>query len=192
LNKKPKMKLNGRNLNIWAFIPLGLMALFLVALGVINFKPKLERQGPSFIGQSLPPTQVGRLGDGEVFSVSSAVGQTSDIYLVNFFASWCGPCVAENVELIGLKGAGFTIVGVAWKDDPKDTLGFLQRYQNPYHATLMDPDGVLATQMGVSGVPETFVVSSDGVVIDKITGPILPKHIAGLKTHLHKAQSNQN
>jgi cytochrome c biogenesis protein CcmG, thiol:disulfide interchange protein DsbE len=186
------MSLKKKKLKIWAFLPFGFLALFLTALGVINFKPKLERQGPSAIGQTLPNTKVGRLGDGEPFSIRGAAGETSGPYLVNFFASWCGPCIAENVELIGLKGAGFTIVGVAWKDEPKNTLGFLQKYQNPYVTTLMDPDGVLATEMGVSGVPETFVVSSDGVIIDKITGPILPRHIAGLKAHLRKESMLKN
>jgi len=181
-----------RKLKLWAFAPLGLLALLCLGLGIVNFKPKLQRMGPSLIGQALPSTEIGRLGDGQPLSLKSAVGPTADIYLVNFFASWCGPCIAENVELIGLKGAGFTIVGVAWKDDPKDSLGFLQKYQNPYMATLMDPDGVLATQMGVSGVPETFVVSADGIIIDKITGPILPRHLAGLKAHRQKAAKGQN
>jgi len=66
------------------------------------------------------------------------------------------------------------IIGVAWKDEPRNTLNFLAQHDDPFVKTLSDPDGRLALAFGNSGVPETYIVMPDGTITDKIGGPIVP------------------
>ncbi|WP_338029871.1 redoxin domain-containing protein [Gluconacetobacter takamatsuzukensis] len=83
--------------------------------------------------------------------------------LVNFFASWCIPCVAEMPQLNALK-AKLPIWGIAYKDKPADALGFVRRAGNPYARIASDLAGMTAIDWGVSGVPESFLIGPGGVI----------------------------
>jgi len=93
-------------------------------------------------------------------------------YLVNFFASWCVPCRYEHPLLVDLKARGVTIVGVAYKDAPAKTQAFLAQLGDPYAAIGQDPDGRLGLELGIAGVPETFVIDEDGVILALHRGPL--------------------
>ena len=64
------------------------------------------------------------------------------------------------------------MVGVAYKDAPPNTQAFLTRLGNPFSTALVDRDGRAGVEFGVTGVPETYVVGRDGVVLAKHTGPL--------------------
>jgi cytochrome c biogenesis protein CcmG/thiol:disulfide interchange protein DsbE len=87
------------------------------------------------------------------------------------------PCIAENPQLLALKAKGVPIIGIAWKDQPQDTRNFLNQHENPYVRTLSDPDARIGVQMGITGVPETFIVMPDGTITDKLAGPIVPQAV---------------
>ena len=85
--------------------------------------------------------------------------------LVNFFASWCIPCIEEAPALDGLRRQGVTIWGIAYKDKVRGGGGVPgTRYGNPYHRVARDADGRTAINFGVYGVPETYVVDRTGIV----------------------------
>ena len=92
--------------------------------------------------------------------------------LVNFFASWCGPCAEEAPTLAALRAQGVRIVGVAWKDDPAKTRTFLAQYGDPYETVFVDADGRTGIDFGVTGVPETYMVGADGRIRDKQAEPL--------------------
>ena len=93
--------------------------------------------------------------------------------VINFFASWCVPCVQEQPALMALKAQGVTVIGVVspWRYDAAATQAFLAR-GNPYSQVLLDPDGKATLDFGVSGVPETFVVGKDGRIAAKYALPL--------------------
>src|SRR3546814_12871231 len=82
--------------------------------------------------------------------------------LLNVFASWCIPCIAESPQLMRLKAMGVPIEGVAVRDTPENTDIFLRRYGNPFVAVGDDRDGRLQLAIGSSGVPESYVIDGKG------------------------------
>lgn len=94
--------------------------------------------------------------------------------VLNFWASWCVPCVHEHqvLQQAALKYASAVqFVGVLYQDNPQAAQAFLQQYgQNYAHAT--DPNSRCAIDFGVSGVPETFFVDQHGMVVKKHVGPV--------------------
>ena len=99
--------------------------------------------------------------------------QTGELTLVNVWASWCIPCRDEHpfIEQLAQDGR-FRVFGLNYKDTGENARRFLNRYGNPFHAVGVDPRGRVGIDWGVYGVPETFIVSGDGVILYKYVGPI--------------------
>ncbi|MCF1506006.1 DsbE family thiol:disulfide interchange protein [Afifella sp. H1R] len=115
---------------------------------------------------TLPPVQ------GRMLGLSSA-DLKGEVSLVNVFASWCVACRDEHPLLMRLKENGIVPVhGINYKDRPQDAARWLGALGDPYTRTGADIDGRVAIDWGVYGVPETFVVDSDGTIVYKQIGPI--------------------
>ncbi len=98
------------------------------------------------------------------------------VTLFNFFASWCTPCAAEMPELAALKKAfpDVQFYGVAWNDDPITLKKWLATNGNPFRTVWLDPNGQATIALGIKGVPETVVVDANGMVRERIRGPVTP------------------
>lgn len=100
--------------------------------------------------------------------------------LVNVWASWCAPCRTEHPLLMELaKDPRVTVVGLNYKDKPDNARRFLGQYGLPYSAVGVDPAGRLAIDWGVYGVPETFVLDRNGVIVHKFVGPLTSESVRG-------------
>ncbi|TCP42377.1 DsbE family thiol:disulfide interchange protein [Rhodovulum marinum] len=150
---------------------LGLAALFFIGV---------SRDDPN----ALPSTLIGK--PAPVLAVEPLEGVTfgdadlreGGVTLVNFWASWCGPCRDEHPVLETLAEDGVTIYGVNYKDKPANAMRFLDQLGNPYAAIAADPAGRAAIEWGVYGVPETFVVDGKGQVVLRHPGPLTPEVVA--------------
>jgi cytochrome c biogenesis protein CcmG, thiol:disulfide interchange protein DsbE len=116
--------------------------------------------------------------------VASAPGLASSdlrqgtVTLVNIFASWCAPCRVEHPQLEALaRQHGVVVHAIAYKDKPQDTMAFLQELGNPFTRIGMDTQGRVAIDWGVYGVPETFVVRGDGIIMYRHVGDLRPEHV---------------
>ncbi len=95
------------------------------------------------------------------------------IKIINFWASWCLPCEVEHPILMGLsKKSDFIIIGVNYKDTEEGSAEFLNEKGNPYDLVVIDDEGMMGIEMGLTGVPETFVVNEEGRIIYRVVGPI--------------------
>ena len=94
--------------------------------------------------------------------------------VVNFWASWCAPCVEEHPYLVRLKKEqpSIRLLGINYKDEAGNARRFLGRYGNPFDAIGTDENGRTAIEWGVYGMPETFVVDRRGIIIFKHVGPL--------------------
>lgn len=99
--------------------------------------------------------------------------------VVNVFASWCIPCRAEHPLLETLKAqTNVRLYGINHSDAPENARAFLAELGNPYDAIGADRDRRVSIDWGVYGVPETFVVDRNGVIIFKHVGPLTADAIA--------------
>jgi cytochrome c biogenesis protein CcmG/thiol:disulfide interchange protein DsbE len=92
--------------------------------------------------------------------------------LLNVFASWCAACPQEHPMLTRIAAEGTPVYGIDWKDTPADAIEWLGRLGNPYARVASDPTARTGIDLGVTGVPETFVVDKRGRVRYKQIGPI--------------------
>ena len=96
-----------------------------------------------------------------------------EVALLNVFASWCPACRAEHPTLLRLgRQQVIPLYGIDWKDKPGDGLRWLNQHGDPYLKTGDDPDGRTGIDMGVTGVPETFVVDRTGRIRYRHAGPV--------------------
>lgn len=149
------------------FVVLGL----LLAYG-LNLDP---RKIPSpLIGKSLPAFSLTTVAD-----PARKVGRDDLLgrpYLLNVWASWCVACRQEHPLLNELaRNKTVPIIGINYKDKREDALGWLGSLGDPYELSLADIDGRLGIELGVYGVPETFVIDRQGVIRYKQIGPITPE-----------------
>ena len=149
-------------------------ALFL-GLGVM-FWVGLTREGdpnalPSvFIGKPAPNLDLTPLGNQQ--PPTNEALREDGVKLINFWASWCGPCRSEAPMLEQMNQNGITIHGIDYKDNPDNALRFLADYGNPFTLSGADFPGTNAIEWGVTGVPETFVIDADGTILLRHSGPI--------------------
>ena len=121
-------------------------------------------------GRAAPTIDLPPLGDKPAFDQD--VLEADGVKLVNFWASWCAPCRVEHPHLQTLADEGLPIYGVNYKDDEQKALGFLRELGDPYAAIAADTTGRTGLDWGLYGVPETFVIDGDGVVVLRFAGPV--------------------
>lgn len=130
----------------------------------------------ALIGRNPPDFTLPALDGAETPPVTSADLRGLDRpVLVNFWASWCVPCIIEHPQLVRLNREGVPVFGIAYKDKPEDSLKFLRQHGNPFRRLSKDEPGRVAIDWGVFGVPETYLLDRQGVIRWRWAGPITPE-----------------
>ncbi|SKA04974.1 cytochrome c biogenesis protein CcmG, thiol:disulfide interchange protein DsbE [Enhydrobacter aerosaccus] len=133
--------------------------------------------GSVMVGRPAPRLAAPALLPGQP-ALTDALLHSGKPVLVNFFASWCTPCLAEHPLLERLaKRDGITIIGIAWKNKPEEARAWLERLGNPFAQVGYDLDGKMALDWGLSGVPETFLIDAQGIVRLHFRAPLLEKDV---------------
>ena len=94
-------------------------------------------------------------------------------YIINIWASWCVPCRDEHPFLMKLANENkVKIFGINYKDSKMNALTFLKELGNPFYDIGIDSNGQNSIELGAYGVPETYLIDNNGIIILKHVGPI--------------------
>ncbi len=153
--------------------------IFFLFILLIFFYLLTKERNPSelpsnLLNKKVPNFETESLFSNEKFISSNEFGD--EIILVNFFATWCQPCRAEHVYIKRFADEKkIRIIGINYKDNTKKTIEWLRDLGNPYSDVPIDKNGRIAIDWGVYGIPETFVVNSNGIIKYRHIGPINKK-----------------
>ena len=148
-----------------------LVALLVVVLATRDSSNERSTQSP-LIGK-IAPTVAGTTIDGEEVSATDLRGRW---VVVNFFASWCVPCLEEHPELLAFDAAhraegDAALVGVTFDNKSEDARAFFEEHGGTW-PVIDDPENSIGVAFGVAQVPETFVIAPDGTVVQRYAGKV--------------------
>ena len=136
-------------------LPLAFIVMFYILLTDKDIYP-----GADYKIFNIPKFQLENLENTKLIDNTEINGS----FILNVWASWCITCRVEHPFLMNLKNQGITIVGLNYKDERSDAIQWLNKYGNPYEITIHDLKGSLAFDLGVTGAPETFLISNGKVM----------------------------
>ena len=169
---RPRRRLSWVITPLIIFAGLALMFFYALQTGDPSRLPSalIGKPVPQFSLEPLP----GLLDNGRpVSGFSNADLARGEVSVVNFWASWCVPCVQEHPVLVEMvRRTGVDLYGINYKDQATAARRFLGHYGNPYRAVGVDGNGRTAIEWGVYGMPETFIVDGNGRIVYKHVGPI--------------------
>ncbi|MCL4423044.1 MAG: TlpA family protein disulfide reductase [Actinobacteria bacterium] len=161
------------------------IAVVVAAIGILlATRPPaaIEEANSPLIGKMAPPITATTFS-GKPFSLSALRGK---FVVLNFFASWCPPCMQEEPHLVEFayqheKEGNAVVVGVAF-DDPTSEAAAFYRSTGALWQGISDPGGKIAFLYGVRGPPETFIITPGGRVFAHIDGPVTASYLNSLLT----------
>ena len=117
-----------------------------------------------------------------IYLNSEKIFEEDIFYIINIWASWCVPCRTEHPLLMKLsKNQSVKLVGLNYKDNLNNAKDFINEFGNPYSQIIIDNDGTLSVEFGAYGVPETFIIDKNKMIIKKFIGPIDKKIVEEIK-----------
>ena len=149
------------------------LVFFLFILSIFLYLLVIDRN-PSEIPSNLlnkdaPKFETKSLLNSEKFFSDKEFG--NEPIIVNFFATWCKPCRDEHVYIKSFANE-VKVIGINYKDDPEKAILWLEEFGNPYSNVAIDKRGKIAIDWGVYGIPETFLINSNGIIHYRHVGPI--------------------
>ena len=149
-----------------------LLIIFIIGVFFVGLSKNSIYDTKNLVGKKITKIQL------EPFSENNRTITENDLKknnftLINFWASWCGPCREEHPILIKLNDEkNLKLLGVNFKDKKSNALEFLKDLGDPYDDLARDELGKHSINFGIYGIPESILINKNLVIIKKFIGPI--------------------
>ena len=144
---------------------------FIIGVFFISLSRDTNYTTSSLINKEVPQFKIAYFDKNEFYTKQDLI--TNNYTLINFWASWCGPCRIEHPILMKLaEENNLKILGVNFKDKKELARKFLEDLGNPYSLNLKDDVGKQSVSFGIYGIPESLLINNDNIIIKKFVGPL--------------------
>ena len=144
---------------------------FILGIFYISLTRETNYSTSSLINKEVPQFKIAYFDKNEFYSKKDLI--KNNYTLINFWASWCGPCKIEHPILMKLSAENnLKILGVNFKDKKELARKFLKDLGNPYNFLLQDVEGKKSVIFGIYGIPESLLINNDNIIIKKFVGPL--------------------
>ena len=172
-------------------LPIFLSIIFFSIISILFYLLSIERNPSNLpsalLNKNVPKFETELLLKEKKFVSSDIFG--NEIILVNFFATWCKPCRDEHAYIKHLADEKkLKIIGINYKDNSEKAIAWLKELGNPYSDVPVDKNGSIAIDWGVYGIPETFIVNSNGIIKFRHVGPITKKNYQKINSIIDETQ----
>ena len=148
-----------------------LLILFIIGVFFVGLNKNSTYDTKNLVGQKISKIQLEHFTDNRIITEDDL--KKNNFTLINFWASWCGPCRIEHPMLLKLnEEKNLELLGVNFKDKKNNALEFLKDLGDPYDNLARDELGKHSINFGIYGIPESILINKDLVIIKKFIGPI--------------------
>ena len=162
-----------------------LFIIFIIGVFFISLNKNSTYDTKGLVGQKITNVQLNHFSKNKIITEKNL--KENEFTLINFWASWCGPCRDENPVLLRLnKEKNLKMLGVNFKDNKKNANSFLIELGNPYDELAVDKQGKQSINFGIYGIPESILINKDLIIIKKFIGPIFESDYEYIKSTVRK------
>ena len=148
-----------------------LLIIFIIGVFFIGLNKNSIYDTKNLVGQKITKIKLEHFSDNRIITEEDL--RKNNFTLINFWASWCGPCRVEHPILLKLnEEKNLELLGVNFKDKKNNALEFLKDLGDPYDDLARDELGKHSINFGIYGIPESILINKDLVIIKKFIGPI--------------------
>ena len=144
---------------------------FVISVFYISLTRDVNYNTSSLINKEVPQFKIAYFDKNGFYTKQDLI--KNNYTLINFWASWCGPCRIEHPILMKLSAENnLKILGINFKDKKELAGKFLKDLGNPYSFLLKDIEGKQSVSFGIYGIPESLLINNENIIIKKFVGPL--------------------
>jgi len=162
-----------------------LLIVFIIGVFFIGLNKNSIYDTKGLVGEKIERIELDNFSKSKKITVEDL--NKNNFTLINFWASWCGPCRDEHSILLKLnEEKNLRLLGVNFKDKKNNALEFLNELGNPYDDLARDEFGKHSVDFGIYGIPESILINRDLIIIKKFIGPISKNDYEYIKNIVRK------